>query len=97
MTRRKTKDPLMTLALHILLDARNAFVRREASDEAASRRNGYFNVEHDVLTFLATDWFDLLVEGLNAAELLGMPNATANDLAQKFIDQVYHGKLQVID
>ncbi|NIV32720.1 MAG: hypothetical protein GWN58_25730, partial [Anaerolineae bacterium] len=65
------------------------------ADHAAARAVGFENAEHDLLTFLASDWFDVIVDGIQAE---GRSGRTSLECAQAVVDAVWGpGVLEAVE
>jgi hypothetical protein len=63
-------------------------------DHAATRVTGHENAEHDALAFLASDWFDLMIDAIQA----GSAGAhSPSEYAQAIVDEALGDSLLVVD
>lgn len=81
------------LALAIVTQAITALSTQSNEHIAVARQVGFENAEHEVLAFLSSDWFDLLLSVICTSDNSRSPI----EFAQEIVDRAYGpGKIKVV-
>ena len=79
------------LACTIIQQAIRVLCFPNKDDDAAARSIGFENSEHEVLAFLASDWFETLVHFVCPDY-----DRPIDEMIQEILDKVYGGKIVVV-
>ena len=77
----------LEFATEIIANAVRVLGTQSNEHEAAARVNGFECAEHEVLAFLASDWFDLLITRIQGASPGTGPRMSALEYAQHIVDE----------
>jgi len=84
----------LEIAISLIAGVANTLVVQANEDHAAARAVGFENAEHDMLTFIGSDWFDLIVD---AAQAFSPDAPDPREYAQALVDAgLGPGTLQVV-
>ena len=89
-----TNHDAIVLALAVINQASRALTNPGHGYNAAARSCGFENDEHEVMAFLSSDWFDLMIDSILESD----PNRRAPvEYAQDMIDHAYgQGQIEVV-
>ena len=85
----------LELAYAMIGEGTAALATQSNEHNTAAHAVGFENAEHETLAFLASDWFDIVVDAICAGS--GTPTArTPDEYAQDILDRAFGGDVVVV-
>jgi hypothetical protein len=96
LIRNMPTDDALELAYAVIGEGAAALASQSNDHNAAARAIGFENAEHEVLDFIASDWFDLMIDAICASSDTPTGRSPA-EYVQDVLDRAFDGAVAITE